>query len=160
MLSSPDLVHWQDRGFCFHKTDTSWAARISGAVRGREGSFLLFVLQLDGKGRRWLEDQSSNLRRQIRFSARSLYRSQSAALDIGKATIDAEAFIDDDGHAYLCSRLDCSENKISELYVVPLSDDLTQVTGSPIFCTRPDTPWEGDTWNEAPSCSSTRTRTS
>jgi beta-xylosidase len=152
VLSSPDLVHWQDRGFCFHKTDRSWGRENFWApcVLEKDHSFYLFYSSMGKVG-----PDGSRMSHRISVAKSDsplgpFVDLKAPLLDIGKATIDAHAFIDDDGRAYLYYALDCSENKISELYVVPLSDDLTQVTGSPVFCTRPDTPWEGDTWNEAP----------
>jgi GH43 family beta-xylosidase len=82
-------------------------------------------------------------------------------LEIGKSVIDAHAFLDDDGKAYLYYALDNSENIVrdpqtnkevhqSHIYVVPLGNDLISIAGKPTFCTKPDQPWEGDTVNEAP----------
>src|SRR4051794_16125079 len=44
VLSSPDLVHWTESGFCFRKTDTSWGREHFWApcVVERDGSFYLF----------------------------------------------------------------------------------------------------------------------
>ena len=82
-------------------------------------------------------------------------------LEIGKSVIDAEAFVDDDGKGYLYYALDNSENVVrdpktgkeihqSHIYVVKLGNDLVSVVGPPVFCTRPDHKWEGDTVNEGP----------
>lgn len=73
--------------------------------------------------------------------------------------IDGHFFIDDDGTPYLFYVKDCSENVIdgvhtSEIYVQPMSDDLTELLGEPVLAVRPDQPWEGIDkdwrWNEGP----------
>jgi GH43 family beta-xylosidase len=76
--------------------------------------------------------------------------------------IDAQVTLDPDSNrAYLYYALDMSEytnqhgRKESDLYVVELSPDLTDVIGKPVLCTKPDQPWEGnpakeDCWNEGP----------
>ena len=71
-------------------------------------------------------------------------------LDVGCAVIDAEVFVDGDGRGYLYYSKDISENPVSEIFVVALSDDLLTVTGKPVPCIRPSQAWEGNKWNEAP----------
>ena len=79
--------------------------------------------------------------------------------DFGYAVIDANAFLDDNGNAYLYYSRDCSENKDgylkkSEIYGVPLSDDLLSIQGEAVKLLTPEQKWEkapGDTWwNEGP----------
>lgn len=79
--------------------------------------------------------------------------------DFGYAAIDANVLIDADGKKYLYYSRDCSENvvdglKKSEIYGVPLSDDLLSVQGEAVKLLTPQQKWEkesGDTqWNEGP----------
>lgn len=67
--------------------------------------------------------------------------------DIGKATIDATCFIDDDGSAYLFYVKDCSVNIIngihtSQIYGVKLKPDLIGLDGDPVLIATPDQEWE------------------
>ncbi len=150
VFSSPDLVHWTDRGFAFHKTESSWGRQHFWApcVVARNGKFYLFysshgpVAPGRSSHRICVAQADSPLGPFVDLKA--------PLLDVGKAVIDAHVLIDDDNKAYLYYALDISENGVSELYVVPLSDDLMHVVGSPIFCTRPDAEWEGKEWNEGP----------
>jgi beta-xylosidase len=151
VLISPDLVHWTDGGFVYKKTKDSWGREHFWApcVIERGGKFYLFYSSFGPVA----PGRSSH-----RISVAAADKPtgpfvdlKAPLLDIGKAVIDAHAFIDEDGKAYLYYALDHSENnRQSHLYVVPLSDDLTQVIGQPTFCTRPDADWEGNEWNEAP----------
>lgn len=151
VLTSPDLATWTDQGFAFRKTPNSWGREHFWApcVVEKGGRFYLFYSAVGpvAGGR-----TSHRICVAIADSPRGPFRDLKAPLlDIGKAVIDANAFIDDDGRAYLYYALDKSENdNQSHLYVVPLSDDLTEVVGEPVFCTRPDAEWEGEEWNEAP----------
>jgi beta-xylosidase len=150
VLSSPDLVHWTDRGFAYHKTEQSFGKRHFWApsVIEHKGKFYLFFSSHGplGNGK-----ESHRICLAVADSPLGPFKDlKSPLLDLGKATIDAHPFVDTDGKAYLYYALDISENGKSELYVVPLSEDLTQVTGKPVFCTRPDADWEGTEWNEAP----------
>ena len=81
--------------------------------------------------------------------------------DFGYAAIDGHVFIDDDGQAYLYYSRDCSENvvgtgHVSQIYVVKLNDDLTEVVSEPKLLTTPTYPYEHDgdgswLWNEGPA---------
>ena len=150
VLSSPDLVNWTDRGFAYRKTEHSFGKRHFWApsVAEHEGKFYLFFSSHgpigDGK-------ESHRICVAVADSPLGPFKDLKVPLlDVGKATIDAHPFVDADGKAYLYYALDHSENGRSELYVVPLSEDLTRVVGEPVFCTRPDAEWEGTEWNEAP----------
>ncbi len=66
---------------------------------------------------------------------------------IGKATIDATCFVDDDGQAYLFYVKDCSVNIIngihtSQIYGVKLESDLVTLAGEPVLIATPDQAWE------------------
>jgi GH43 family beta-xylosidase len=150
VLSSADLVNWMDRGFAFRRDEKSWGRRHfwAPAVMERAGAFYLFY-SAHGPVRPGHDSHRICLAR-ADSPLGPFIDLQAPLLDVGKATIDAHPFIDDGGQAYLYYALDISENGTSELYVVPLSDDLTQVVGEPVLCTRPDTEWEGREWNEAP----------
>jgi GH43 family beta-xylosidase len=147
---SSDLIHWQYHSLAFRKTTTSWARDHFWApcVIERDGAFYLFynaVGPVSGKHcshRICLARSDSPLGPFVDVKA--------PFLDLGHAVIDADAFIDADGRAYLYYSKDISENPVSEIFVVPLSDDLLTITGEPVHCLRPSHGWEGDQWNEAP----------
>lgn len=81
--------------------------------------------------------------------------------DLGYAAIDGHVFIDDDGQAYFYYSRDCSENvvgdgHVSQIYVVKLNDNLTEVVGEAKLLTTPTYPYEHDgdgswLWNEGPA---------
>ena len=85
--------------------------------------------------------------------------------DLGYATIDGSVLVCDEGNFFYYSR-DCCENcvdgvRISDLYCVRLSDDLTEAVGEHIHITRPTYDWEKRSlsitskkptiWNEGPN---------
>ena len=150
VFTSPDLAHWTDRGFAFHKTDTSWGREHFWApcVVEHDGAFFLFYSALGPVAPGHSSHRICVARADSPLGP--FEDIKAPLLDVGKATIDAHVMIDDDGKAYLYYALDISENGKSELYVVPLSDDLTRVVGQPVWCTRPDAEWEGKEWNEGP----------
>ena len=69
----------------------------------------------------------------------------------GKAAIDPEAFVDQDGKCYLYFVADCSENVISQIYAIRMNGDLTGTIGEPVLCAQPSQVWEGTLWNEGPA---------
>ena len=81
--------------------------------------------------------------------------------DFGYAAIDGHVFIDDNGQAYLYYSRDCCENIVngghaSQIYVVKLNEDLTEVVGEASLMTTPTYPFECDgdgswLWNEGPA---------
>src|SRR5688572_22039293 len=151
VLSSPDLVNWTDRGFAYQRTEQSFGQRHFWApsVIEHTGKFYLFYSSHGPLGNGKESHRISVARADSPLGP--FIDLKAPLLDVGKATIDAHPFVDPtDGKAYLYYALDISENGVSELYVVPLSEDFTQVVGKPTFCTRPDAEWEGKEWNEAP----------
>jgi len=78
------------------------------------------------------------------------------------AVIDAHILVDGDAN-YMYYSKDCSVNVVngvhtSQIWVVRLSDDLTEIVGEPVLCTTPDDKWETEhddkwQWNEGPSVS-------
>ena len=148
--SSNDLVQWDAHPPAFRKTSSSWARRHFWAPYAveRDGAFYLFYNAVGPIGGRRTSHRICVARSD---SPLGPFRDIKAPfLDIGFAVIDAEVFIDSDGRGYLYYSRDISENPVSEIFVVPLSDDLLNVTGEPVHCIRPSQKWEGDRWNEAP----------
>ncbi|HEX7009508.1 MAG TPA: glycoside hydrolase family 43 protein, partial [Phycisphaeraceae bacterium] len=148
--SSPDLVHWQPRGYAFQRTDTSWGRDLFWApciIRHR-GAFYLFYSSRGPVG----GDQQSLRICVARAEAPTGPFVDVAAplLDIGKAVIDPHTFIDSDGQAYLYYALDISENGQSQIWAIQLTPDLTAPIGKPVLCLKPSQAWEGKEWNEAP----------
>ncbi|MBS4195578.1 glycoside hydrolase family 43 protein [Lederbergia citri] len=73
--------------------------------------------------------------------------------------IDGHIFKEDDGTLFFYYVKDCSENiingkHVSQIFVQPLNDDLTQLVGEPQLLLEPDSEWEGldadFQWNEGP----------
>jgi GH43 family beta-xylosidase len=159
--SSPDLVHWEPRGLAFTRDKNGWGQAMFWApcVVARHGKFYLYYSALGNA-----PGGQQHLRICVAMSdspAGPFKDVKAPLLEIGKSTIDAETFVDDDGKAYLYYALDNSENIVrdpkngkeihqSHIYVVRLGDDLVSVVGAPVFCTKPDHKWEGDTVNEGP----------
>jgi beta-xylosidase len=159
--SSSDLIHWDPHGYVFKRTRDSWGEIFFWApcVIEHGGKFFLYYSAL-GK----VPGGQKHLRICVAASdspAGPFKDLKAPLLEIGKSVIDAEVFIDDDGKAYLYYALDNSENALrdpatgkeirqSHIYVVQLGDDLISIRGQPVFCTKPDQPWEGGTVNEGP----------
>ncbi len=160
--TSSDLVDWKahDR-LAFSKTAKSWGQQNFWApdVLEHDGTFYLYYSSVGpvAGGRtshRICVAQSDS-------PLGPFTDVKAPLLNIGKAVIDAHAFVDTDGKAYLYYALDHSENvqrdgrRHSHLYVVRLGPDLVSIVGKPVFCTRATQRWEGnpraeDTWNEGP----------
>ena len=158
---SPDLVHWSQKGYAFQRDDKSWGRSMFSAPCAveRNGTFYFYYT---------LSAPCLAARSILRIcvaesrSPNGPFKDVKAPLlEIGKSTIDAETFLDDDGKAYLYYSLDNSENLVpdlvtgrprpqSHIYVVRLGNDLISVRGTPTFCTKPDQPWEGHLINEGP----------
>ncbi|MHC4502615.1 MAG: family 43 glycosylhydrolase, partial [Planctomycetota bacterium] len=144
--SSPDLVNWRLRGHAFRRSERSfgrshfWApesVKYRGAyylvysARGRETSLRLCLAKAD--------------------SPLGPFKDVAAPwCDVGKAMIDAHVFVDANGTPYLYYSLDCSENRVSEIWAVRLRSDLMAPAAKPVFCVKPSQRWEGPKWNEAP----------
>jgi GH43 family beta-xylosidase len=151
--TSADLVNWTPRGFCFQRTRQSWGRRHFWApcVVERGGAFYLFynaVGPVNNRGR--LSHRICVARSGSPLGP--FVDLKTPLLDVGQAVIDAHVFVDDadGGRPYLYYSLDISENPVSEVFVVELSDDLLHIAGEPTHCIRPSQPWEGHQWNEAP----------
>jgi beta-xylosidase len=156
---SSDLLHWEPRGLAFRRIQTSWGVAMFWApcVVGRNGTFYLYYSALGN-----VPGGKQHLRICVATSdspGGPFKDAKAPLLELGKSTIDAHVFIDEDGKAYLYYALDYSENYVddpagkkqqSHIYVIPLGDDLISINGTPTFCTRPDRGYEGDGWNEAP----------
>lgn len=147
--ASPDLVHWQNRGFAFRRNNQSWGKMHFWApsIVQHNGDFYLYYSAVGPVPGRWshricVAKGNSPLGPFVDVKA--------PLLEVGRAVIDAETFVDADGRAYLYFSLDMSENPVSEICVVPLGPDLTSVAGPMVRCLRPSQPWEGTLWNEAP----------
>ncbi len=158
--TSSDLVEWKAHDqLVFSRTARSWGEEKFWApdILERDGTFYLYYSAVGPVG----NDRTSH-RICVATSASPLgpFKDVKAPLlDIGKAVIDAHAFIDTDGKAYLYYALDHSENiqrggrRHSHLYVVRLGPDLLSIVGKPVLCTKASQRWEGnpaveDTWNE------------
>lgn len=144
--TSTDMVNWRSRGFCFERSDNTWAQnRFWAPCVVKDGNrFLLYynAVNNDEQGHRICVAQAS--------SPLGPFKDVRAPLwEPGHAVIDADVFRDTDGRAWLYYSKDISQHPVSEIWVVPLGRDLTSVTGEPSFCIKPQFDWEGK-WTEAP----------
>lgn len=155
---SVDLQDWQDLGLCYKKADSwgfmdFWAPEV---VRRADGKY---VMHFTAKSR-----ALNALRTGVAVADNPkgpFIDTGKPMFDFGYSTIDASAFIDDDGKCYLYYVRDCSDNVIdgvhtSQIYVAPLNAELTELSGEPKLLTTPDCPWETSLcpdwqWNEGPS---------
>ncbi len=148
--TSSDLVHWQHRGYAYHKTDASWGRFHFWApeVVERNGVFYLFYcaspsFQIANSGKSVCVATAESPLGPFRDAVAPL-------LKVGHDTIDAHCFRDDDGKAYLFFVMEHGGNKI---FAAPLADDLLALTATPTFCIEAEKPWESaGEWrvNEAP----------
>jgi len=150
--SSKDLVQWTDRGMVYEKNDQTWGRLHHWApcVVQADGRFYLFysvVGPLADTGGR----EGHRICVAVADSPLGPFQQARAPLfGVGQSTIDAHVLIDHDGRAYLYYVLDVSDNEVSEVFVVRLSDDLLSIVGEPVYCIGPDRDWEGSAWNEGP----------
>jgi len=153
---SDDLVNWGDKKMCYIRKPDSWCTDCFWApeVVYRNEQYYMFYTA---------KNQSGSLRIGLAVSSAPDGPFEDVKnepfFDFGYAVIDANAFLDDNGNAYLYYSRDCSENKDgylkkSEIYGVPLSDDLLSIQGEAVKLLTPEQKWEkapGDTWwNEGP----------
>lgn len=153
---SRDMVNWSDKKMCYVKEadswgkDSFWAPEVVAyhnqyylyyTARNENGSLRIGLAVSDTPDGPFIDEKNEPL------------------FDFGYAAIDGNVLIDDDGSKYLYYSKDCSENMVgeihtSQIYAVPLSDDMKSVAGDPVFLTTPEQPWEcmsGDyLWNEGP----------
>lgn len=156
--SSDDMIHWNEEGFVYEKTDSSWGFRQFWApeVVEHRGRYYMYYTA------RWKEKDS--LRLGVAAADGPLGPFVDAAdrpmFDFGYAAIDGNVLIDEDGGNYLYYSRDCSENVVdgkreSHIYGIRLADDMLSVRGDPVLLLRPDQDWELKSgpdrfWNEGP----------
>ena len=156
---SSDLGEWESQGMAYRIdpatswcTGSFWAPEIH---RVQDAYYLVFSAMWYGHGTMRIGIARSehpggpyeNLKNEPLF-------------DPGYATIDAHLMLDEDGSPWLYYARDCSENTVngihtSQIYVVRLSDDLTEIASEPQLLTTPEQPWELQSgneyrWNEGP----------
>jgi beta-xylosidase len=151
VLTSTDLVHWEDRGYAFKRSGKTWGKRYFWApcVVEQDGWYYLFYSCVGKVGSRRTSHRVCVARSESPLGPFEDVRTP--LFDLGKAVIDAHVLQDPiTGRNWLYYALDCSENCVSEIYCVELSSDLLSVVGTPSACVKPSQPWEGDKWNEAP----------
>jgi GH43 family beta-xylosidase len=153
VYTSTDLLHWTRGPVVFEQSRGMWGESRFWApsVIAYHNKFYLFYSALGA-----LRD--SGFRHSHRVCiARSdsplgPFKDFVAPLPLtGKAAIDPEAFIDNDGKPFLYFVSDCSENVTSQIFAVRLNEDLTGTVGEPVLCLQPSQVWEGTMWNEGPS---------
>ena len=151
VYTSKDLVNWRYRGHALKTSKATWPVSAFWAPevykKGNEYFMFYCARGLNKKA------NGHTMRICVAKSKSPLgpFKDiKSPAFVLDKAVIDPTVFIDDDGTAYLFYTLDCSENKISEIYVGKLKNNWTEFDGKPVKCFGPSQLWEGGTWNEAP----------
>lgn len=154
---SYDLKHWENLGVCLN-LDDSWAFQDFWApeVIYHNGKYVMHY------SARRKSDKSLRIGVAIADKPEGPFIDvhNGPMFDFGYAAIDGHVFIDDDGVAYFYYSRDCSENVVngirtSQLYVVKLSDDLTEVVSEPKFLFGASLPYETMYsnvchWNEGP----------
>jgi len=151
--TSPDLVHWtRVEDPCFARDHDTWGEDLFWApcVISQGGKYYMYY---SCRGPVGGDRKSIRICAAVSDSPAGPFKEVAAPLfDIGKATIDAQVFIDADGKAYLYYSLDISENGKSETFVLPLAENLTSIApnAKPSLCVTPSQKWEGTGWNEAP----------
>jgi GH43 family beta-xylosidase len=156
--TSVDLVNWEEIGFVYRKTDTSWGYKQFWApeVVEYQGKYYMYYTA------RWKEKESLRIGVAVAEQPEGPFRDvlDRPLFDFGYAAIDANVLIDDDGRKYLYYSRDCSEQIIegrheSHIYGVRLGDDMVSVSGEPVLLAKPDQEWERKSgpdwfWNEGP----------
>lgn len=154
---SKDLKTWTDETLCLDMTN-SWAINCFWApeVRYHNGKYIMHFTAR--------ERCTDSLRTGVAVSDNPMGPFKEVKngpmFDFGFATIDADAFVDDDGQCYLYYVKDCSENIIngchtSQIYVAKTNKDLTELVGEPKLILTPDQEYEKLSgtewrWNEGP----------
>lgn len=161
VYSSPDLVHWQDRGPALRREDIAWGGDIEPADPG--------ALEHNGKFYLFYSFKVPNVRY---YSSTAVSDSplgpfvddaEHPSYDFGYSTLDPMVFKDDDGKPYLYYSWNLGpvgNHRESRIYGVELADDLRTPIGEPKLLLKPNQPWEGgcdpncpdgaQRWNEAP----------
>ncbi len=158
--TSDNLQEWKDGGLALDLSD-SWANKDFWAPeviqRPTDGKYVMHF------SARSIENKSLRIGVAVADKPEGPFVQvkNEPMFDFGYAAIDGHVFIDDDGQSYLYYSRDCCENVIgdshvSQLYVVKLNDDLTEVVGEPKLLTTPTYPYEHDgdgswLWNEGPA---------
>lgn len=153
---SKDLVNWTGKKLCYTKksdswcTDSFWAPEV---VEYNNKYYMYYTATNTDKSLRIgvaLSDSPDGPFVDVR---------NSPLFDLGYAAIDANVLVDSDGSKYLYFSRDCSENETggirkSEIYGVPLSDDMLSIEGEPVLLITPTQKWEkisvNPLWNEGP----------
>ncbi len=154
--SSKDLKTWKKHPNVLKKGDGVWGTHFFWApsVSKFNGGYEMFYTSKgpvpNGAGR-----ESLRICRAVSDSPLGPFKEVSSAVkdplvNIGMATIDAEVFVDDDGHRYMYYVLDYLETGKSRILAAALDDD-GRVMGESSYCFEPNLPWEGGHWVEAPS---------
>jgi len=151
VYTSKDLVNWRYRGYALKTSKATWpdSAFWAPEVYKKGSEYFMFYCA------RGLNKKANGHTMRICVAKSKsplgpFKDIKSPAFVLDKAVIDPTVFVDDDGTAYLFYVLDCSENKISEIYVGKLKNNWTEFDGEPVKCFGPSQLWEGGTWNEAP----------
>ncbi len=157
---STDLKAWTEEGLALDLTD-SWAYQDFWApeVIRRHGDGK-YVMHFTARRK-----SDSSLRMGVAIAEQPegpfLQVKNEPIFDFGYAVIDGSVFYDDDEKPWFCYSRDCSENvidgkKYSQLYVIRMTEELTQVTGEPKLIATPTYDYEcgdygGTFWNEGAS---------
>ncbi|RLD08909.1 MAG: hypothetical protein DRI44_09400 [Chlamydiae bacterium] len=151
VYTSKDLVNWRYQGYALKTSKATWPVSAFWAPEVYKKGFEYFMFYCA----RGLNKKSSGYTMRICVAKSKsplgpFKDIKSPAFILDKAVIDPTVFVDDDDTAYLFYTLDCSENKISEIWMGKLTDDWLGFDGKPVKCFGPSQIWEGETWNEAP----------
>lgn len=145
--TSDDLVHWEQQGLAFAKSEETWSqTHFWGAeVVPHDGKFLMFYTASPEK------DPGAPLNMFLCVaegeSPAGPFREVRTPLfqpPAGKQAIDQNVFIDDDGTAYLFFSF--VEPRRNAIYGVKLRDGLQGMDGEPVLLIAPEDEWESRPW--------------
>lgn len=159
---SKDLINWEFQGFAFEKDDDMWTQNNLWApqvVKYNDAFYMFFSASPE-------PHQGKDFRICVAKSPTPDGSFQLVKTRLGEGLhdetygmIDPYVFFDDDGRIYLYHSV-CRTDATSEIWVVELTDKLTETKGEAVRCTRPEQEWEntridqggvGYLWNEAPA---------
>ncbi len=142
---SDDLVRWTNAGFCYRKSDESWADRDFWApeVTEKDGAFYLHYSAKN------TDENIRNICMAKSSSPLGPFEDVKGPMFPGRSINDSHIYRDPDtGKAYMYAAEE--GRNPNEIIVAELSDSLLETVTTPTACLLPGQAWEKNTWIEAP----------
>ena len=147
VLTSTDLVHWEDRGYAFKKDETTWTQRYFwGAEIVKVGNeYYMYYTASPNKDASMPLNMHINLAKgKSPLGPFKEFKAPFYKPNAPDEAIDPNVFIDDDGKAYFSfTQVIMGRNDIR---IVKLKDNLIDFDGEPILATVPSREWENRPW--------------